>query len=147
MAEYCFNFPDSVKIWLGPKLVIFISKPETIQKVLMSSACLEKFNFIYGLMERDYGLLAARCNTWKNHRKFFNYCFNTKILQSFVPTFVQHSQIFVKSLSKEIGNEFDLMPLCKKISFDILCSTSLGTEMIDYSKSSLYHEIFTSFEM
>ena len=62
LAEYCFNFPDSVKVWLGPKLLIFVSKPETIQKVLMSSACLEKWNFFYRLMERDYGLISARCN-------------------------------------------------------------------------------------
>ena len=147
IAEYCFNFPDSVKIWLGPKLVIFTSKPETIQKVLMSSACLEKWNFFYGLMERDFGLITARCDTWKDHRKFFNYCFNSKILQSFVPTFVKHSRILVKSLSTDNDNEFDLLPFCKKVSFDILCSTSLGTEMTDYSQSSLYHKIFTSFEM
>ncbi|CAO1383612.1 unnamed protein product [Diamesa hyperborea] len=56
------------------------------------------------------------------------------------------SQILVNSLSTEKDNEFDLLPFLKKISFDILCSTSLGTEMTDYSQNSLYHDIFTAFE-
>ena len=169
IAEYCFNFGDSLKVWFGHKFVILISKPETVQKVLMSTACLEKWNLFYGLMERDYGLISARCNlissiyfdlfklinvslfltviTWKDHRKFFNYSFNTKILQSFIPTFVEHSKLLVERLSKNNDNEFDLLPLCKKLSFDILCSTSLGTDMTDYSQNELYDKVFTAFEM
>ena len=62
LADYCFVYGDSIKSWFGPKMVILISKPETVQKVLMSTACLEKWNFFYGLMVRDYGLISARCN-------------------------------------------------------------------------------------
>ena len=53
--------PEILKVWFGPKMLLIIQKPELIQKVLMASSCLEKWNFFYGLMERDYGLIAAKC--------------------------------------------------------------------------------------
>lgn len=53
----------------------------------------------------------------------------------------------VDRLSNNKDDEFDLLPLCKKLSFDILCSTSLGTDMTDYSKNSLYDKVFTAFEV
>ena len=68
-------------------------------------------------------------------------------LQSFIPTFVEHSKLLVERLSKNNDNEFDLLPLCKKLSFDILCSTSFGTDMTDYSQNELYDKVFTAFEM
>lgn len=92
-------------------------------------------------------LIVSTDSTWKDHRKFFNYSFNPKILQSFVPTFVKHSQLLVERLSSNVDNEFDLLPFCKKISFDILCSTSLGTDMTDYSKNAIYDKVFEAFEM
>lgn len=92
-------------------------------------------------------LIVSTDSTWKVHRKFFNYSFNPKILQSFVPTFVEHSQLLVERLSNNIDNEFDLLPFCKKISFDILCSTSLGTDMTDYNQNAIYDKVFEAFEV
>ncbi|CRL03274.1 CLUMA_CG016595, isoform A [Clunio marinus] len=53
-------------MWLGPKFMVWISSPEKIQKVLSSQKCLEKWNFFYRLMERDYGLISGRYETWAN---------------------------------------------------------------------------------
>lgn len=36
LASFCFEFPDMVKVWLGPKTLIIVSRPDRIQKVLMS---------------------------------------------------------------------------------------------------------------
>ena len=49
------------KVWIGFKLVLLVQSPELIQKVLMSSVCLEKFNSIYKLMELESGLISASC--------------------------------------------------------------------------------------
>ena len=52
-------------------MLLLIHKPELIQKVLMSSSCLEKWNFFYGLMERDYGLIAAKCKYLLHINSFY----------------------------------------------------------------------------
>lgn len=101
---YCWRFPGLMKLWLGPKLLVFVNNPDLIQKVLFSPKCLEKWNFFYGLMERDHGLIAASVKQkWKEHRKFFNFSFNRKILDSFMPTFVDFSELLCRTLEKEIG--------------------------------------------
>lgn len=148
MAYFCFKFRDMMKVWLGPKLLIFVNSPERVQKVVLSPKCLEKWNFFYSLMDRDNGLIAGSLKRkWKDHRKFFNFAFNLKILESFLPTFVEYSDIMCDDLSKEVGREaFDFFMYAKKSSFDILCATSLGANMKDYKKKPFYETIFDAFE-
>jgi cytochrome P450 family 4 len=149
IAEYCLKFPDMMKLWLGWKLVIFVNNPDKIQKVLMSQKCLEKWNFFYSLMDRDHGLIAASVKRkWKEHRKFFNFSFNLKILESFMPMFIDYSEVLCENLEKEIKTEkeFDFSVYAKKASFDILCATSLGTNMKDYRNEKSYEKIFDAFE-
>lgn len=148
LAEYCWKFPDMLKLWLGPKLVIFINGPDRMQSVLMSQKCLEKWNLFYSLMGRDHGLISASLTRkWKDHRKFFNFSFNLKILESFLPTFNEYSKIYCEHLNKEVnGEEFDFFVYAKKLSFDILCATSLGTDMNDYKSNPLYEKVFIAYE-
>lgn len=149
IAEYCLKFPDMMKLWVGPKLAIFVNSPERIQKVLMSQKCLEKWNLFYRLMERDHGLISASVQRkWKEHRKFFNFSFNLKILESFMPTFVDYSEVLCDNLEKEVesGKEFDFLDYAKKASFEILCATSLGTNMKDAKNEKNYEKIFEAFE-
>lgn len=137
-----------MKLWLGPKLVVFVNNPDLIQKVLFSQKCLEKWNLFYGLMERDHGLIAASVKQkWKEHRKFFNFSFSRKILDSFLPTFADFSELLCRNLEKEIGgSEFDFISHAKKTSFDILCAFLLGTNMNDCKKKAFYEKIFIANE-
>jgi cytochrome P450 len=144
ITNLCFDFPDMFKVWLGPKLIVFINNPEKIQKVLMSKKCLEKWTFFYSLLERDYGLIAARNERkWKKHRKFFNFSFGYQIVESFTSLFVDHSEILCESLEKEVGNqiEFDFLEYSKKAAFGILCATNLGTNM-KKSDNAKYYKAF-----
>lgn len=99
-------------------------------------------------MERDNGLISASLKRkWKEHRKFFNFSFNLKILESFLPTFVDYSEMLCKKLETDVeGREFDFFTYAKKISFDILCATSLGTNMKDYKNKPLYEKVFEAYE-
>lgn len=129
IGEYCKAFPDLLKIWFGHKMVILVSNPDRIQKILFSPKCLEKWNLFYALMERDHGLISASPKRkWKEHRKFFNFSFSLKIIESFLPTFRECSETLCSTLEKEVGKgEFDFLAYAKNVSFDILCATSLGT--------------------
>lgn len=148
IAEYSWRNGDLMKIWFGHKMAIFVSGPDRIQKVLLSSKCLEKWNLFYELMERKDGLIAASTTrNWKDHRKFFNFSFSLTIIESFVPTFVKHINNFCKELETESGDkEFDFFGYSKRLSFDILCATSLGINGRELLKKELYDEFFDAFE-
>lgn len=150
IAEICLAFPDMMKLWLGPKLVIFVNRPDRIQKVLMSSKCLEKWNMFYELMDRDRGLIAASVikAKWKEHRKIFNHSFSLKNLESFVPIFIEFSDNFCEIMATELGKgEFDFFTYCKKLSFDMLSATTLGTNIKAFRKNPLYEQIFDAYEL
>ena len=85
---------------------------------------------------------------WKPHRKFFNNCFNLKIIHSFIPTFIEMSDYMNSTLRNHLDDkDFDFLPFCKKISFDMLCSTSLGLDMKDFRLTSLYEQVFQAYDM
>ena len=149
IAGYCYKFPDMMKVWIGPKITIFVNNPDRIQKVLMSQKCLEKWNLFYGLMERDAGLISASARRkWKEHRKFFNFSFSLKILESFTQVFIEHSKALCQNLEIEAekGKEFDFSVFSKRISFDVLCATSLGTNTNDLKNDKIYEKIFEAYE-
>lgn len=148
IEKYATKFPDMLKIWLGTKLIIFVNSPERIQKIIISQKCQEKWVFFYRLMQRPHGLIAASTKEkWKEHRKFFNFCFNLRILESFLPTFVECSEKLCNDMACEAeGKEFDFFAYAKKSSFDILCATMLGTNMSDLKKKPFYEMIFNAFE-
>jgi Cytochrome P450 len=148
LAGYCKNYPDMMKLWLGPKMIIFVNHPDRIHKVLMSTKCLEKMNLFYGLMERHDGLISASPRRkWKEHRKFFNFSYSLRILESFLPTFITCSDSLVEKICNETeGKEFDFFAHAKKVSFDILCATSLGTNIEEYRKQPIYEKIFDAYE-
>ena len=115
-----------------------------IQKVLLSPVCLEK-PFFYKFLRLDSGLISAKCkfksfwcwievkyflfliscadDTWKIHRRSLNYSFNLKILQTFIPTFIENSQKLVEDLSVNIGKakEFNMLDYTTKSALNMIC--------------------------
>ena len=53
-------YSNMFKVWLGPRLWIFVNEPELIQKILLSPACLEK-SFFYDFLRLENGLIASKC--------------------------------------------------------------------------------------
>lgn len=149
MAEICHQYPDMSKCWLGPNLVVFANHPQRIQKILLSPKCGDKWKMFYYFMHRENGLIAARTNLkWKEHRKFFNYCFSIPSVESFVPMFSECSDDLCAILEKQRqGIEFDFLPVAKMFSFNTLFTTSTDMKALDVFDQSTLLEIYDSFEM
>ncbi|XP_056646941.1 cytochrome P450 4C1-like [Diorhabda sublineata] len=94
-------YPDICALWLGTSLYYAVSKPEHIEKILTSSKALDKdslhkfLSFVIG-----EGLLTAKVQKWRKHRKIFRQAFNQRILNAYQAVFLEEGEIFVKQLQK-----------------------------------------------
>lgn len=148
ITSVCLQCSDMVKIWFGPVLVVFVSQPERIKKILMSPKCADKWNLFYNLIERDTALTFAKATSkWKEHRKFFIPCFNLLSQGSFVRVFDENSKDVCEALKRETTRkEFDFHLYAKKFCFDILCETMADIKPRSFFDEATYERIFIGFE-
>ncbi|CAH1111981.1 unnamed protein product [Psylliodes chrysocephalus] len=117
------KYPEIGQMWFGPKLMFTVSKPEHIEKILTSQKALDKddlYKFISCAVGE--GLLTARGQKWKKHRKVIMPAFNQKILNNFQKIFARQGEIFTEHLHRQSGNkDLDLFKLLSNCTLDIIC--------------------------
>lgn len=141
--DLSLEYNKFTKLWLGPAMMwILVNDPRSIQKVLLSPQCLEK-PFFYKFLRLDNGLISAKCkhesdlivvqiqtmlfivadDVWKVHRKSLNYSFNLRILQTFIPIFIENSQKLVNDLMVNLDRkkEFDMLSYTTKSALNMIC--------------------------
>lgn len=61
LHDLCLEHNSYTKLWLGPAIIwILVNEPRSIQKILLSSLCLEK-PFFYKFLRLENGLISAKC--------------------------------------------------------------------------------------
>lgn len=68
-------------------------------------------------------MLSHPDETWKVHRKSLNYSFNMKILQSFIPIFIENAQKLCSDLSENLGKkqQFDMLTYTSHSALNMIC--------------------------
>ncbi|KAI5701521.1 hypothetical protein M8J76_000963 [Diaphorina citri] len=68
---------------------------------------------------------------WFSHRKMITPTFHFQILETFMDTFVQKSDILTDKLSQQLACKegFDIFPFITKCALDIICETAMGSEI------------------
>ncbi|XP_058060858.1 cytochrome P450 4C1-like [Anopheles bellator] len=124
------TYRSPCRVWLGPKLFVFIDNAEDLQTVLTSGDCLEKAD-VYRFFQCEQGLFSAPVAVWKTHRKHLTPCFNSKILASFMAVFNDKSVVLVDRLRPHVGQRalFNVYEYIAKCTLDMVCATTLGTDM------------------
>ncbi|XP_055610599.1 cytochrome P450 4c21-like [Uranotaenia lowii] len=116
----------------GPLLAIGVTHPELVQKVLNHPDCQEKPD-VYKVVRLPSGLLAARYETWKGHRKSLNSTFNIRILHSFLPIFNDCSRKLISRLEKyaESGSTCNILEYISECTLEMISRTSLGGKALE----------------
>ncbi|KAF5304212.1 hypothetical protein FQR65_LT08019 [Abscondita terminalis] len=122
-------YKSPVPVWISSKLFFVITEAKDFEIVMNSPYALQKgewYKFIKPLIGE--GLFTADVPKWKIRRKSIMPTFNQKILDSFVPVFVEQSNILIERLEKEVGEkEFDIFFYMSRCTLDIFCETAMGT--------------------
>lgn len=119
-------YENVARIWIGPKLVIFLTNPADVEIILNSSVHIEKsdeYRFFKPWLGN--GLLISGGDHWRAHRKLIAPAFHQNVLRSFVGTFNSNSLNVVKRMEKDIGHVFDVHDYMSETTVDILLGKSI----------------------
>ncbi|KAF5277786.1 hypothetical protein FQR65_LT03766 [Abscondita terminalis] len=134
------NFPFG----FSRKLLICGVKP--LEFLLSSNVLIDKGED-YRYFRRWFGnsSVVASGNNWRERRKLLNPGFHFSILDNFVEVFDKQSSVLVKKLEK-ISGSFDICPLIKLYSLDVICAMVKITmnRMLSPLKSWDFTYIFTA---
>ncbi|XP_058058185.1 cytochrome P450 4C1-like [Anopheles bellator] len=117
----------------GPQVAIGVTHPELVQKVLTHPACQAKSD-VYKVVRLPNGLLAAKYDVWKMHRKTLNSTFNARILESFVPIFNDCTRRLVGRLDRYTrpgAGPCNILEYISACTLEMICRTSLGGQVLE----------------
>ncbi|XP_050426442.1 cytochrome P450 4g15-like [Adelges cooleyi] len=123
--EFKMNAP--LKMWIGPRLLVFLTDPRDVEVILSSNVYIDK-SPEYRLFEPwlGNGLLISTGDKWRAHRKLIAPTFHLNVLKSFVTLFNVNSRETVNKLKKLGKTEFDVHDYMSECTVEILLETAMG---------------------
>ncbi|CAD5227294.1 unnamed protein product [Bursaphelenchus xylophilus] len=126
------NSNGVMKLWLGPKPIVMLYKPETVRPILDSHVFVQKPNDYDFLKEwLGEGLLTSSNPKWHSRRKMLTPAFHFSILENFMNCFNEQASVLVQKLDNyaKSGYPFDIYPHLKAIALDVICEAAMGVQM------------------
>ncbi|KYQ46660.1 Cytochrome P450 4g15 [Trachymyrmex zeteki] len=131
-----FEFDQIIKLWLGPKLLIFLMDPRDVEIILSSHVYIDKsteYRFFQPWLGN--GLLISTGSKWRAHRKLIAPTFHLNILKSFIDLFNANSRAVVERMRKEGNKEFDCHDYMSECTVEILLETAMGVSKTTQDRS------------
>ncbi|XP_017888706.1 cytochrome P450 4g15 [Ceratina calcarata] len=131
-----FEFNEVIKLWIGPKLIVFLVDPRDVEVILSSHVYIDKsaeYRFFKPWL--GDGLLISSGQKWRNHRKLIAPTFHLNVLKSFIDLFNANSRAVVEKMRKENGKEFDIHHYMSELTVEILLETAMGVSKTTQDKS------------
>ncbi|XP_055371265.1 cytochrome P450 4g15 [Condylostylus longicornis] len=125
--QLAYEIPNLAKMWIGPKLFIFLYNPEDIELVLSSQTHIDKatdYQFFKPWL--GDGLLISTGHKWRSHRKLIAPTFHLNVLKGFIDLFNENARNVVDKLKKEGTKTFDAHDYMSEATVEILLETAMG---------------------
>lgn len=121
-----YDHESVVKLWIGPRLLVFIYDPRDVEVILSSHVHIDKadeYRFFKPWLGN--GLLISTGQKWRSHRKLIAPTFHLNVLKSFIDLFNANSRAVVEKLKKE-SKDFDCHDYMSECTVEILLETAMG---------------------
>ncbi|XP_014485680.1 PREDICTED: cytochrome P450 4g15 [Dinoponera quadriceps] len=131
-----FEYDQIIKVWLGPKLIVFIMDPRDVEVILSSHIYIDKaseYRFFKPWL--GDGLLLSTGQKWRAHRKLIAPTFHLNVLKSFIDLFNANSRAVVERMRKENDKEFDCHDYMSECTVEILLETAMGVSKSTQDRS------------
>ncbi|XP_050098887.1 cytochrome P450 4g15 [Anopheles aquasalis] len=121
------DYNEVIKIWIGPKLIVFLVDPRDVELLLSSHVYIDKspeYRFFKPWLGN--GLLISTGHKWRQHRKLIAPTFHLNVLKSFIDLFNENSRLVVEKMRQENGKAFDCHDYMSECTVEILLETAMG---------------------
>lgn len=134
--EKSYEYNNVVRLWIGPKLVVFLTDPRDVEVILSSHVYIDKsaeYRFFKPWLGN--GLLISTGAKWRAHRKLIAPTFHLNVLKSFIDLFNANSRAVVEKMRQEGKKEFDCHNYMSELTVEILLETAMGVSKSTQDKS------------
>lgn len=131
-----FEYESVARLWIGPRLFVFLTDPRDIELILGSNVHIDKspeYRFFKPWLGN--GLLISTGDKWRAHRKLIAPTFHLNVLKSFLDLFNANSRDVVAKLREEAAKEFDCHDYMSECTVEILLETAMGVSKKTQDKS------------
>ncbi|XP_014248669.1 cytochrome P450 4g15-like [Cimex lectularius] len=122
-------YTDVAKLWIGPRLIVFLFHPADIELVLSSHEHLDKsaeYAFLRPWLGN--GLLTSTGEKWRAHRRLIAPTFHLNVLRSFMVRFNDNAKVVVRRMKEEGDNVFDVHDYMSECTVETLIETVMGVK-------------------
>lgn len=130
------EYDQIIKLWLGPKLLVFLMDPRDVEVILSSHVYIDKsseYRFFQPWLGN--GLLISTGSKWRAHRKLIAPTFHLNVLKTFIDLFNANSRAVVEKMRKEGDKEFDCHDYMSECTVEILLETAMGVSKSTQDRS------------
>ncbi|KAG7207959.1 hypothetical protein KM043_009543 [Ampulex compressa] len=131
-----FEYDQLIRVWIGPKLLVFLVDPRDVEVILSSHVYIDKsteYRFFKPWLGN--GLLISTGQKWRAHRKLIAPTFHLNVLKSFIDLFNANSHAVVEKLRKEGEKQFDVHNYMSECTVEILLETAMGVSKTTQDRS------------
>ncbi|KAF5302921.1 hypothetical protein FQA39_LY02101 [Lamprigera yunnana] len=134
--KHTYNFDRVIKMWIGPKLLVFLFDPKDVEIILSSHVYIDKSSeYTFFKPWLGNGLLISTGQKWRSHRKLIAPTFHLNVLKGFIDLFNANSIATVEKMRKEEGNTFDCHDYMSEATVEMLLETAMGVSKTTQDQS------------
>ena len=129
--------------WFFHHIVVFCTDPIVLADLLSSQKVLKKASTYWTLKEIiGDGLVVSDGDLWKQRRRIITPTFHFNILGDYFSIIKTHTEEFVSKLHNYAisKDEFNIFPVAKQHSLNIICETAMGVDMRNDSAIQKYDQ-------
>ncbi|KYN08578.1 PREDICTED: cytochrome P450 4c3-like [Cyphomyrmex costatus] len=130
LIKWAYKFGDIYLVWVGLRPFIFLYKVEAVQPLLSSSIHIDKsLEYQYLKPWLGTGLVTSNGEKWHFRRKLLTPTFHSGLLETYLKTAKEETNVLISCLRNEVDKWFDIVPFAKRAALDIICDTAMGYKL------------------
>ncbi|KAL7728451.1 hypothetical protein ACLKA6_005210 [Drosophila palustris] len=123
------RFGATYRLWLGPKLWVFLHTAEETQQALLDATLRKADTFQQLSPLIGNGLLISHGRFWATQRRLLTPAFQPQLLRSFAPNIANHADRLVARLRQTNGASIEVTDHLFACLLDAIVDTSMGYQL------------------
>lgn len=120
------------KVWLGPRLFVYVDNLKAVETVLTSNDCLdrqESYQYIQEALGVN-GIFTLDGPMWKHHRRLVSPSFNYNVVVGYLPIINANCKNLIDGLREKVGKgTFNVREVIVRTMLDLFLEATFGTNM------------------